>query len=399
MQSSLLHVVALSMVGGKQESAINLITNEKMLSQFKQFVINSASNNTDKNYSKLLHENNVNLLEINFIKGKLFRKLFLLLRILLIRPSAVVLWSTIPNNFFCFLLKSLKIKIIFWDHGVSRKKKVTQKQINNLKQVSLIIANSDATKRYLELEWKQKSIAVCKNFIKPFPASNLSNKMSINKDKSKLIIGFAGRLVALKGIALLVKSISLLINEGFDVELHIAGRKSSEYSYLRKQVTKLGIDNYVTFLGLVNDMSEFYQSVDLLVSPSLSESFGNVNIEAAYFGCPAIVSNIDGLSETVINNLTGLILDPDMPLSEYCRKYTSDCKKVPPIAFFPKDNSIKETKALRPKIIFESIKVLYLDRDRLNSMSNQASTIIPNKFSINNHVSCVIASIKPVLKD
>ena len=49
---------------------------------------------------------------------------------------------------------------------------------------------------------------------------------------------------------------------------------------------------------------------DIICLPSYREGFGTVVIEAAAVGIPAIVSNIYGLSDTIVKNQTGLTHKP-----------------------------------------------------------------------------------------
>ena len=47
------------------------------------------------------------------------------------------------------------------------------------------------------------------------------------------------------------------------------------------------------------DLAQHYASADLFIFPSLTETFGNVTIEAMASGCPCIVADTGGLREVV----------------------------------------------------------------------------------------------------
>jgi glycosyltransferase involved in cell wall biosynthesis len=69
----------------------------------------------------------------------------------------------------------------------------------------------------------------------------------------------------------------------------------------------------VHFLGPLLEDSQlrtFYNTLDYLVIPSRSESFGKVSIEAQFCGTPVVCYNIGGLPETVADFVTGLIVPP-----------------------------------------------------------------------------------------
>lgn len=64
----------------------------------------------------------------------------------------------------------------------------------------------------------------------------------------------------------------------------------------------------VTFTGYRSgeELAELYASSDLFVFPSSTETFGNVVLEAAASGLPAIVANKGGVTEIVQHEKTGL---------------------------------------------------------------------------------------------
>jgi glycosyltransferase involved in cell wall biosynthesis len=59
----------------------------------------------------------------------------------------------------------------------------------------------------------------------------------------------------------------------------------------------------------LSDLIFFYKNAEALVHPSLSEGFGLPLIEAAYFNCPIIASNIEVFRELLKENY--LSFDPN----------------------------------------------------------------------------------------
>jgi glycosyltransferase involved in cell wall biosynthesis len=135
-------------------------------------------------------------------------------------------------------------------------------------------------------------------------------------------LGFIGRLVAAKGIELLLREVKQL-GEGF--QLLVAGTGDPKYV----DHLKANADERVTFLGRC-EAAAFYEQVDLLIVPSLwDEPFGRVVIEGFSFGLPVIASNRGALPELVLPALAGAIFDPDSPgsLSDCIRSITGDAVK------------------------------------------------------------------------
>lgn len=57
------------------------------------------------------------------------------------------------------------------------------------------------------------------------------------------------------------------------------------------------------------ELRRFYNSLDVLVVPSVSESFGKVSVEAQFCGTPVVCYDRGGLPETVLNGVTGRVTD------------------------------------------------------------------------------------------
>ena len=64
----------------------------------------------------------------------------------------------------------------------------------------------------------------------------------------------------------------------------------------------------IEFTGWHSDLGPFINSLDLLVLPSLKESFGLVLIEAMAFGKPVITTACNGPASIVVDGETGYLL-------------------------------------------------------------------------------------------
>ena len=54
--------------------------------------------------------------------------------------------------------------------------------------------------------------------------------------------------------------------------------------------------------------------MDLLVQPSIRESFGKTLVEAGYARLPVVAANVDGAAEAVADGETGILLTPTAPV-------------------------------------------------------------------------------------
>jgi glycosyltransferase involved in cell wall biosynthesis len=90
--------------------------------------------------------------------------------------------------------------------------------------------------------------------------------------------------------------------------------------------SKLNRDVFLFKNPLLSDLIFFYKNALALIHPSLSEGFGLPLIEAAYFNCPIIASNITVFKELLNNNY--LSFDPN-DTDDITRKINSFIEKKP----------------------------------------------------------------------
>lgn len=93
------------------------------------------------------------------------------------------------------------------------------------------------------------------------------------------------------------------------------GRDQGYASELRTLARDLGIADDVMFVGGVplEDTARFYQAADVLVYPSLNETFGLPILEAMACGCPVVTSDVSAMPE--IAGGAALLCDPRDPSS------------------------------------------------------------------------------------
>jgi glycosyltransferase involved in cell wall biosynthesis len=129
-----------------------------------------------------------------------------------------------------------------------------------------------------------------------------------------LRLGFVGRLVAGKGVDVLLRALALVRDRatGPAPVLAIAGDGPARPALERlARSLRLG-DDRLAFLGWTTDIAGFWTARDLAVAPNdhLIESFCLSVAEASGAARPAIVSDLGALPELVVDGVTGLIVRP-----------------------------------------------------------------------------------------
>ena len=128
-------------------------------------------------------------------------------------------------------------------------------------------------------------------------------------DKEKNIILFVGSLHPLKGPHILLKAIPKIIKENKDILFVFVG--SGDINKYKKLSEELRVKECIKFVGYVDrDKPLYYKASDIFVLPSLSESFGIVNLEAMACGVPVVASKVGGIPDVVKDGWNGLLVPP-----------------------------------------------------------------------------------------
>jgi glycosyltransferase involved in cell wall biosynthesis len=118
-----------------------------------------------------------------------------------------------------------------------------------------------------------------------------------------------GNLTKNKNHALLVNAIKTLKNNGFNMQLVIAG-DGLEMGALLRQVKTLELIDNVKFVGEKSrtGVLKLLQESDYFILPSKKETFGIVLIEAMSCGLPVLSLN-NGGSESIVTSSVGIITE------------------------------------------------------------------------------------------
>lgn len=162
---------------------------------------------------------------------------------------------------------------------------------NTVKKVDYFISNSqtikDATIKALNIPDNKVQVIFRGRNMEAF---GNDNNPRIKSGNEKVLLNVS-RLIPLKGQMDLIKALKIVREEFTNIKLMFAGH-GSYYSLLKKEVSKLGLEENVEFLGRVENVSCYLKEADVFVYPSYSEGLPGALIEAMMAGKIIIASNI-----------------------------------------------------------------------------------------------------------
>lgn len=309
-----------------------------------------------------------------------------------IDPDAMVLWSN-PRVLSGYRLPA-NVAVVYYEHGASWFNRGVESIRASLGGIDGVVCNSFASSRMVALKWRLPEsvrISVCPNAIQMDACALGTTTRHLAKGQP-IVLGVAGRLEPIKGFALAIHAVAQLAARGIKVKLLVAG-VGPELEVLKTLTAALSIEQCVTFLGFVEDMSPFYSQIDIFLCPSIREPFGLVCAEAMAFGVPVICTQVDGLPEVVENNGSGVCLHPELPIEQYS-EFGGRLQGIPDYVYDPLSDQIKPPKLLSPGAIADCVHDLIQAPERYQAMSRHAMMLVKDRFDYPEHARQVLAAIQ-----
>ncbi|MDC0226800.1 glycosyltransferase [Alphaproteobacteria bacterium] len=136
------------------------------------------------------------------------------------------------------------------------------------------------------------------NSIKPSP----DLKISLKKEKIFLSVG---SLTKRKNQIEILKTFLYIKNNDYElynkILLYVIG-DGVNFNLLNSYVDKNSLHDSVKIIGLIDDLTPYYNLSSALISSSKAEGLPNIFVEAQSFNKPIITSNYSGYYETLIDN-------------------------------------------------------------------------------------------------
>jgi glycosyltransferase involved in cell wall biosynthesis len=187
---------------------------------------------------------------------------------------------------------------------------------------SLIIANSQASElAFIAAGGQKKLTHVVYNGFNPScyqvnRSQRDSTRQILGLTPEDFVVGHFSRLATWKGQHILMEALS---HCSLSVKVVLVGDALfGEQDYvkqLKQQVTDLGMEKRVQFLGFRSDVADLMAACDLVAHTSTAaEPFGRVIIEAMLSGTPVVAAAAGGAIELVEHGVNGWLVTPGAPL-------------------------------------------------------------------------------------
>ncbi len=137
-----------------------------------------------------------------------------------------------------------------------------------------------------------------------------------------VLIGVVSRIDKGKGLLEVLEAAEIIKNQGLAFRLIVVGRETigeeGMLEVLRNDIARRQLAKHVFLIGHRPDIGAVIASLDLMVMPSPSETFGRVLIEAMASGTAVIASSGGGVADIVHHESDGLLVPPlqAKPLAE-----------------------------------------------------------------------------------
>lgn len=201
--------------------------------------------------------------------------------------------------------------------------------------VSMFITGSNAARGQLKSVLRLTD-AQCRSIhngisLRPIKFAKIATKERLRiSDFEGIVFGVVAILRANKGHQVLLQAISQLasanppLGVGFKVLIEGDGPLGDTLKAYTKQMK---LESFCSFVGSEFSISDFMESLDVLVLPSIGqEDFPNVILEAMGMGKAVIATRVAGIPEQVVDGDTGLLVAPGNAdqLADAMRKLIND---------------------------------------------------------------------------
>jgi len=241
------------------------------------------------------------------------------------KSADIILGDALLSIFIPILKLFGKNKIMVIAHGLDityNRFFYQQIVIPNLKRANIVVSISNATKKELikrgisETQVNVIPVGInISNYQKEINLklvkNELAKKINLNLSNKKLLLT-VGRLVERKGHAWFINQVMPLLDDDF---IYLIIGEGEQRKNIEELIAHKKLQKRVFLLGKVNEnyKIELLRLADVFIMPNIEvkndpEGFGIVALEAAAAGLPIIATKLEGIKDSIANNLSGYLI-------------------------------------------------------------------------------------------
>lgn len=205
-------------------------------------------------------------------------------------------------------------KKILWVHG----RNVRPKNLNSFFdreycKFDLIACVSESTKQEFGHDFikASKKTQVLYNLLSTKEIT-LQSEDHVNWIPQNTAILTVGRLVSIKGQAMIPRTTRLLLDAGYEVYWYLVGDGPLREE-IEAEIQKYDVAEHVILLGTQTNPYPYIKNCDIYVQPSFSEGYCTTTMEAKILHKPIVTTDAPGMREQFVNGVNGLIVDAMTP--------------------------------------------------------------------------------------
>lgn len=268
-------------------------------------------------------------------------------------------------------------RVIAHERGTAWTESVAMRLVDRLlyRWTDLLLANSAAAKIVLTrlIGLPADRVRVVYNGV-PEPAKPRANsptlreKLGIGPDVPLVVT--VARLDTPKGHMFLLQAIPFVWQSMPETHFALIGDGPLR-GYLEAEAHSLGLleNGSLYFLGFLSNAPDLMEEADLLVHPAIREPLGNVLVEASLACLPAVVSNVDGCPEVIVDGETGMLVDCTVPV-EYVRE--SGASPLPAAVVDGRTRTLRPPLGPNPEMLADAVVKLLRNSRLRRQMGERA---------------------------
>jgi glycosyltransferase involved in cell wall biosynthesis len=151
------------------------------------------------------------------------------------------------------------------------------------------------------------------SLFRPNRPGRLDVRRALGWAPEDVVITYVSRIAPEKNVDYLAAALAIVTSERPDVRLLLVGDGPSRPALEQR------LGSIAHFAGYLQGaaLSDHYAASDIFAFSSLTETFGNVVLEAMASGLPVVALRAGGVGESVHSGTTGILIDPSEPPTSF----------------------------------------------------------------------------------